>query len=216
MNKKKNIIACFVILIGIVFPLTICFTFPNTTCFLISLITQTFPNSSHLSRIRNDLLAQDTFIDTLIKHEETTLGLFKEKGNKTFVKKYIHRTSTSIFDMNAFHDYWEVWVRTDVVGGIPLTSFLIRLGLIKDTNAENFFSSQCDSNICKSTLKIIVSVYNKMFDWGVFKPIRLNITESDETSSISRKRITVAEWNELVEKMHQQETGKTFMKFKAN
>ena len=114
----------------------------------------------------------------------------------------------------SFHDYWEVWVRTDIIKGNPLTSFLVRLGLIKDTNAESFFSKQCASNICKSIMKSIVSVYNKMFDWGIFKPIRLNITELDETSSISRNRITRTEWNEVVWKIHLQGDGKTFIKLK--
>jgi hypothetical protein len=53
-----------------------------------------------------------------------------------------------------------------------------------------------------------------MFDWGIFKPIRLNITELDETSSISRNRITRTEWNEMVRKIHLQGYGKTFIKLR--
>jgi hypothetical protein len=150
----------------------------------------------------------------LIQHEKETLNRFKQRGEKSFVKKYIHKTPTSMFDIHSFHDYWEVWVRTDIMNGHPLTSFLVRLGLIKDTNAESFFSNQCTSNTCKSIMKSIVSLYNKMFDWGIFKPIRLNITELDETSSISRNRITRTEWNEMVGKIHLQGYGKTFIKLK--
>ncbi len=150
----------------------------------------------------------------LIKHEKETLKRFNQSGEKSFVKKYIHKTPTSMFDIHSFHDYWEVWVRTDIIKGYPLTSFLVRLGLIKDTNAVSFFSNQCESNICTSIMKTTVSVYNKMFDWGIFKPIRLNITELDDTSSISRLRIKRTEWDEMVRKIHQQGYGKTFIKVK--
>ena len=119
-----------------------------------------------------------------------------------------------MFDIHSFHDYWEVWVRTDIINDHPLTSFLVRLGLIKDKNAESFFSNQCPSNVGKSTMRSIVSVYNKMCDWGIFTPIRLNITELDETSSISRNRITRTEWKEMVRKIHLQGYGKTFIQFK--
>lgn len=59
-------------------------------------------------------------------------------------------------------------------------------------------------------MKTIIAVYNKLFDWGVFKPIRLNITESDDTSSVGRKRITRTAWSAMVEKRHQKGFGKTF------
>ncbi len=52
-------------------------------------------------------------------------------------------------------------------------------------------------------MKSAVSLYNKMFDWGIFKPIRLNITELNETSSVSRDRVTLADWNEMVWRIHQ-------------
>jgi hypothetical protein len=148
----------------------------------------------------------------LARHEAQSLKYYNEKGEKSFVKKYIHKTPTSMFDMHAFHDYWEVWVRTDIINDRPLTSFLIRLGMIKDKNAEIFFSNQCNSSIYKSTMKFIVSIYNKMFDWGIFKPFRLNITEMDETSSVSRDRMTLKEWNELVWKFHQKGLGNFFYK----
>jgi len=214
--KKKYVYLCLILLIFVLSPSIIYLTFPNTSKLIISLLTHTLPNSSHLSRIRNDLLEQDNFIDILIKHEEETLNRFKQRGEKSFVKKYIYKTSTPMFDIHAFHDYWETWVRTDVINGRPLTSFLIRLGLIKDTNAKSFFSNQCTFKICKSIMKSIVSVYNKMFDWGIFKPIRLNITELDETSFVSRNRITKTEWNEMVKKIHQKGSGKTFINFKKN
>ena len=213
MKKRKgHIYLCVLLVTFVLLPLTIYFSFPNTSSLVISLLTHSFPDSSHLSRIRNDLLEQDSFINMLRKHEKKAFNRYKKIGEMSLVKKYVHKTPTSMFDIHSFHDYWEVWVRTDIINGQTLTSFLVRLGLIKDTNAETFFSNQCASNICKLVMKSIVSVYNKMFDWGIFKPIRLNITELDETSSISRNRITRKEWNKMVWDIHQRGYGKNFSK----
>lgn len=147
----------------------------------------------------------------LIKHEKITMKRFKETNDILYVKKYIYKTPTSMFDIHTFHDDWEVWVRTDMMNSQPLTSYLVRLGLIKDSNAEHFFSNQCDSRICKFFIKLMVGTYNKMFDWGAFKPIRFNITEMDETSSVGRKRVALVEWNEMVSNIHQREIGISFM-----
>lgn len=147
----------------------------------------------------------------LVAHEKEALNRFKQDGQRSYLKKYVHKTPTSMFDLHSFHDYWQVWVRTDIVDGRPLTSFLVRLGLIKDTNAETFFSKQCSSRLVASAMRVGLSLYNSMFDWGVFKPIRLNITESDQTSSVSRARIKQQEWSEAVRKQHQQGVGIAFV-----
>lgn len=209
-KRKKFILLSFCLTLFLLLPLAVYFSFPHTTRLVISLITRTLPGSHHLSRIRNDLLEQNRFKSILIEHERATLMRFRHGEVRPFVKKYVHKTPTSMFDLHAFHDYWEVWVRTDVIEDKPLTSFLVRLGLIKDKNAERFFSDQCTTGICRSMMKSLLFLYNKMFDWGIFKPIRLNITESDETSSVSRKRTTLSQWNKAVQKFHSQGYGKTF------
>jgi hypothetical protein len=195
----------------ITIPVVLSIAFPNTSKLMFCLISNTLPDSDHIARIRNDLQSQDSFIKMLAKHEQLTVQRFDETAERVFVKKYIHQTPTSMFDIHAFHDFWEVWVRTDIINGKPWTSYLVRLGLIKDTNAEMFFSNQCNSYLCTSIMKFLIGAYNKGFDWGVFSPIRLNITEIDETSSISRKRISLKKWNELVHKIHKREVGRSFM-----
>jgi len=185
--------------------------FPNTSSLVLSLLTRQLPDTRHVNRIRNDLLGQESFINMLAAHEKETLNRFKQDGQRPYLKRYVHKTPTSMFDLHSFHDYWQVWVRTDIVDGRPLTSFLIRLGLIKDTNAETFFSKQCGSRLVASAMRAGLSLYNSMFDWGVFKPIRLNITESDQTSSVSRARIKQQEWSEAVRKQHLQGVGVAFV-----
>ncbi|MCP3931732.1 MAG: hypothetical protein GY705_21865 [Bacteroidetes bacterium] len=185
--------------------------FPNTSILVLSLLTHQLPDTRHIDRIRNDLLVQESFINMLVAHEKESLNRFEQDGQRSYLKRYIHKTPTAMFDLHSFHDYWQVWVRTDIVNGRPLTSFLVRLGLIKDTNAETFFSNQCRSEVAASAMRAGLSLYNNMFDWGVFKPIRLNITESDQSSSVSRVRIKQHEWSEEVRKQHQQGVGVGFV-----
>ena len=184
--------------------------FPNTTSFIICLISNTLPDSSHIVRIRNDLENQSSFLNTLSKHEKLALSQYKNDSRTVFIKKYIHRTSTAMFDIPAFHDDWEVWVRTDIVNGKSLTSYLVRLGLIKDTNASSFFSNQCDSEYCESFMIFVVDTYNKMYDWGIFHSVRLNITEMDETSTVSRERLSLDEWHVMVDNLHKREVGRNY------
>jgi hypothetical protein len=196
-----------------VVPICFGFAFPNTSKLVLCLVTHRLPDSGHLSRIRNDLQSQENFMNLLAEHEKIAVQRFSNTGASLFVKKYIHKTPTSMFDIHSFHDFWEVWVRTDIMNGKPLTSYLVRLGLIKDTNAEGFFSNQCNSGFCKTAMKSLLGLYNKMFDWGIFKPIRLNITELDDTSTVSRERLELKRWNEMVGKIHEQKRGISFIDF---
>jgi hypothetical protein len=211
VNKILKYVLLPAIALLLVSFLGIYLAFPNTSSLVLSLLTRQLPDTRHIDRIRNDLLEQESFINMLVAHEKESLNRFKQDGQRSYLKRYIHKTPTAMFDLHSFHDYWQVWVRTDIVNGRPLTSFLIRLGLIKDTNAETFFSNQCRSEVAASAMRAGLSLYNNMFDWGVFKPIRLNITESDQTSSVSRARIKQHEWSEAVRKRHQQGVGVGFV-----
>ena len=194
----------------IIIPAGLGVAFPNTSKLMICLITHRLPDSGHLARIRNDLQSQAGFMNMLVKHENLAVQRFNTRGEPLWIKKYIHKTPTSMFDIHSFHDFWEVWVRTDIVNGKPLTSFLIRLGLIKDANAEGFFSNQCGNALCKTAMQSLLGIYNKMFDWGIFQPIRFNITETDDTSTVSRARLELEQWHDMVGKMHAQERGISF------
>ncbi len=212
MKRVKYLFGIFLFLF-IAITLGLALKFPNTSKLFFCLITQALPGPEHISRIRNDLQNQKGFIVMLVKHEKAAIKRFNETGDTLLVKKHIYKTPTSMFDIHTFHDFWEVWVRTDIVDGRPLTSFLVRLGLIKDPNAESFFSNQCNSRFCRTIMRSLLTIYNKMFDWGIFKPIRLNITEIDDTSTVSRQRVELNEWNEMVGRIHRQGKGKSFINF---
>ena len=185
--------------------------FPDTTILVFSLLTHQLPDNHHIDRIRNGLLEQKSFMHMLVTHEKEALYRFQQDGQQSYLKRYIHKTPTDMFGLNSLHDYWQVWVRTDIVDGRPLSSFLVRLGLTKDTSAETFFSNQCRSEFTAAAMRAVLSLYNKMYDWGIFKPIRLNITESDHSSSVSRNRIKQAEWSKAVRQQHQKGVGVGFV-----
>jgi len=209
-QRPVYILMSVAILIITVLPATAYILFPNTADLIISLVKNDLPDIRHIVRIRENLLSQKGFVEMLAVHEKEADNRFRQGGLNSFVKKYVYATRTSMFDLDNFHDYWEVWVRTDVVAGSPYTSFLVRLGMIKDENAEKFFSDQCVSGICRHLMQYTLRLYNRMFDWNIFRPVRLNITESDRTSGVGRERLTLKEWNRMVNELHSRGDGVTY------
>jgi len=209
-KSRKLTIAILGISLLIVLAIVILTQFKTPSSLLFAAVSHRLPNSSHLRRIRDDLLKQERFVEMLAAHERGTLRRFGESGEKSWEKLHIYNTSTAMLGIRGFHDKWETWVRTDIFEGRPLTSFLVRLGVIRDENAEVFFSNQCESAICRVVMKSIVVAYNKMFDWGAFKGFRLNITESDETSSVSGEMLQKEKWSATVERTHARGRGLTF------
>lgn len=186
MKKKGFAIGAALIIAASTLVLTI--RFPNLMSLTFSALTHQLPSENHLHRIRHSLYLQPHFRKMLVRHEQKTLARFRQSGNPEYTKLYLHKTDVSTFDFPELVDYWETWVKTDIVDGKPYTSFLIRLGVIKDPNAGAFFSTQLDGGFGKFAFQNALWFYNKLFDWGLFKGYRLNITESDKTSSVTRIR----------------------------
>ncbi len=189
------------VLAGLISGIVFIIVFHTTAGLLFNLATGTLPNSKNISRMRSALLEQQSFIALLRRHEHKALSRYSSGGKSIYLKKYVHKTSTGMLGLRMFEDYWEVWVLTAVRNTAPYTSFLVRLGMVKDTNAVSFFSDQSKTGFGKWFWKNVVVCYNYLFDAGVFKPVRFNITESDATSSISRKRLSVDEWKQKTIKM---------------
>jgi hypothetical protein len=200
-------------IIGIIFILICLVTiivFHTTIGLVCNLATGTLPGHKHIVRIRSGLLEQKEFIALLRRHENNALESHTSEQNSPIVKKYIHKTSTGMLGLHMFQDYWEVWVMTSIVDNKPCTSFMIRLGMVKDTNAVEFFSKQRESAFGEWFWKNVVRFYNVLFDVGIFKPVRFNITENDHTSSVSRTRVPVDEWRSKTTKLHKDEAGDCF------
>lgn len=183
-------------------------THRNLAGLLWSALTHQLPGFHHVQRIREDLLSQRRFVKLLANHEQKAMDLFQSHGKSTHVKRYVYRTPISMFDLPSFTDYWETWIRTDIVNNNPQTSYLIRLGIIGDERSGSFIGKQCNTKLCRVTMQSLGSINHMIFDLGIMKPFRLNITEADETSSVSRKRLLVKEWNAVVERRHRSGQGK--------
>ena len=71
--------------------------FPNTSSLVLSLLTRQLPDTGHIDRIRNDLLGQESLINMLVAHEKETLNRFKQDGQRSYLRRYVHKTPTSMF-----------------------------------------------------------------------------------------------------------------------
>ena len=201
---KKRVFKIFVVILlvlALLFGMAL-FYFRNASMLLAASLFHTTPPYSFVTDVRKNLMDQKNFQNMLKKHEQVAMTRFKRSGNTTYTKRHIYKLPVSMFDMPFFHDYWATWVRTDIVQKRPRTSFLIRLGIEKDVNALTFFSNQCRSETGKTMLKFLINSYNKFFDWGILKPYRINITESDTSSSMGPHMLSLKKWNALVWKMH--------------
>lgn len=209
MNKSISVIMGGMCL-GLICLSILAYTHRNLAGLFHAALMRRLPAHHHLSHIRNSLLFQKRFRDLLADHEKQAIIQFQQTGNDTLVKRYVYRTSIAMFDLPSFSDDWVTWVRTDIVDSRPQTSFLIRLGLIGDHRSGRFFGSQCDTIVCNISMKTLGMANHAAFDLGLLKPFRLNITESDDTSSISRKRLRVSGWKKMVEQRHQTGLGISF------
>jgi hypothetical protein len=76
----------------------------------------------------------------------------------------------------------------------PYTSFYVDgLAISQDRNAAKFFGSQVGDG-ATSIAGTVMAVYNRLEPEGLAKGYRVNLTESDETSSFSHKKLAVEEW----------------------
>jgi hypothetical protein len=207
MKKTNTLFRIFLVFSLVVALLlgTAVFYFRNVSMLLGAAFLHTTPPYSWVKNVRKDLMEQAGFQKILKKHEAVATARYQNSGRKNYTNSYNYKLSISMFDMPFFSDYWQTLVRTDIVRGKPKTSFLIRLGIVKDKNAETFFSQQCQSKMGRGALTFLIKTYNKLFDWGILKPYRINITESDVTSSVGSKRLSIEKWEKVSEALHLQE-----------
>ncbi|KXB09473.1 hypothetical protein AKJ60_00120 [candidate division MSBL1 archaeon SCGC-AAA385M11] len=210
MSRKFKLFIGTPLIVFIIIVSVLLIYFRGPVSMILGSMSTPMQSIGHAKKIRNDLLAQDSFVKLLKKHEKKTLQGYRQTGKAVYTKMYLHRTHTGMFGLSSFFDVWQTWVRTDIVNGKPLTSFLVRLGVVKDENAAQFFGSQSKSDLVRWSLQSAVGLLNKLFDWGVLKTYRLNITEMDQTTSVGRKRISREKWSRMVYELHRQGKGRTF------
>ena len=176
--------------------------FRNAAMLLGAALFHTTPPYSFVTDVRKDLMGQKRFQDMLKQNEEIAMARFSRSGSTSYTKRYLYKLRISMFDLPFLTDVWATRVRTDMVQGRPKTAFLIRLGIEKDANALKFFGEQRDSATQKTIIGFLINTYNRLFDWGLLKPYRINITESDQSSSMGSHMLSNEKWDELVSRMH--------------
>jgi hypothetical protein len=105
-----------------------------------------------------------------------------------------------------------VRVRTDVVDDQAYTSFLARPGMVTSQEDASWFSGQCDRAVCREAIKLAVGAYHGALNAHLLTPYRLNITETDRTSSasIGREPVSTETWARQSRKMHREGVGDRF------
>jgi hypothetical protein len=76
----------------------------------------------------------------------------------------------------------------------------------------SWFTSQCDGAVCREVIKLAVRAYHGALDAHLLTPYRLNITETDRTSSVSigREPVSTETWARQSRAMHHKGIGDRF------
>jgi hypothetical protein len=171
------------------------------------------PDLRLVQDVRHVLLDQEPFRKMLADHERDAVRRHLRGGPSAYQKRHLVRVNLTPFGLPGFHDLFAVRVRTDIVDGKAYTSFLARPGVVFDPNAASFFSGQCEGSLCKSLIRLLVGTGHTLLAWGVLTPYRMNITEMDETSSISigTEAISTSAWSQKSRTLHQKQRGRSFV-----
>ncbi|TDG36905.1 hypothetical protein EZJ43_06395 [Pedobacter changchengzhani] len=172
------------------------------------------PPISKVETVRNFLLKQPNFVKLLHQHQQNTVNNRK----KSALQMYLHKTSISVMispvaevlDFPKTYDTWQVWVKTDVIDGKPYTSFLVRIGTIKDEKSVNLFSNAQKNTFAKRFVGAFINGYNKLYDWEILHPIRYNITEMNATSNTDFKILQREDWEKLSYQQHLKGVGESY------
>ncbi|WP_022835028.1 hypothetical protein [Salisaeta longa] len=170
------------------------------------------PGLGLIRDIRSDLLAQDPFVQTLAAHEHAALQRYRASGTTAYQRRYLVKVNLAPFGLPGFHDVFAVRVRTDIVKTQPYTAFLVRPGVAPSENDAPFFSRQCDTVVCKKVIRGLVAFVHGLVNWGILSTYRLNITESDATSSVmlGTTPVSTSTWARQSRAMHRNERGISF------
>ncbi len=161
--------------------------------------------------LRGELLQQEAFRQTLRQHEQEAVRRYQASGRTAYQRRHLVRINLTPLGLPGFHDIFAVRVRTDLVEGAPKTAFLARPGVAFSEDDAPFFTRQCEGAFCERVLRVLIGTGRGLMEWGVLTPYRLNITESDATSTVSigPDPIATATWAEQTRKRHRQGKGRS-------
>jgi hypothetical protein len=170
------------------------------------------PGMGLVQDVRESLLEQDEFREVLSAHEEEALRRYRRTGSSALQKRHLVEIDLAPLGLPGFHDVFAVRVRTDVVDDQAYTSFLTRPGVVASQEDAPWFSGQCDRAFCRKAIKLAVRAYHGALDAHLLTPYRLNITETDRTSSVSigREPVSTETWARQSRAMHHKGIGDRF------
>lgn len=162
--------------------------------------------------VRYTLLQQARFQETIAEHEKEALRRHRGGQGASLQRRRLVRVNLTPFGLPGFYDVFAVRVRTDIVEGTAYTSFLARPGVLIESNSAPFFSGQCESSVCEWFIKGLVGTNYQLLEWGILTPYRLNVTETDATSSVSigTEPIATSEWAKQSLLLHREGKGRSF------
>jgi hypothetical protein len=170
------------------------------------------PEMGLVRDVRQSLLEQEEFREVLSAHEEEALRRYRQTGNSALQKRHLVEIDLAPLGLPGFHDVFAVRVRTDVVDDQAYTSFLTRPGVVASQEDAPWFSGQCDRAFCQEAIKLAVRAYHGALDAHLLTPYRLNVTETDRTSSVSigREPVSTETWAQQSRAMHREGIGDRF------
>jgi hypothetical protein len=167
------------------------------------------PGMGLVQDVRESLLEQEEFREVLSAHEEEALRRYRRTGNSALQKRHLVEIDLAPLGLPGLHDVFAVRVRTDMVDDQAYTSFLTRPGVVASQEDAPWFSGQCDGAVCRQAIKLAVRAYHGALDAHLLTPYRLNVTETDRTSSVSigREPVSTETWARQSRAMHRREVG---------
>jgi hypothetical protein len=159
--------------------------------------------------VRQSLLEQEEFREVLSAHEEEALHRYRQTGNSALQKRHLVEIDLAPLGLPGFHDVFAIRVRTDMVDDQAYTSFLTRPGVVASPEDASWFSGQCDGAVCREVVNLAVRAYHGALDAHLLTPYRLNVTETDRTSSVSigREPVSTETWARQSRTMHREGIG---------
>jgi hypothetical protein len=174
------------------------------------------PGMGLVQDVRESLLEQEAFREALADHEREAMRRHRQTGATALQERRLVEVDLAAFGLPGFRDVFAVRMRTDIVGGMPYTSFLARPGVVASPADAPWFSRQCDRALCRQAIELAVGAYHGALRMGLFTPYRLNVTETGRTSSVSigREPVSTEVWARQPRAMHREEIGRSYSRLR--
>lgn len=186
-----------------------------------SYLDKTLPDNDTMNIWRDVVLSaakkekNNSFKQKLIDHEKIAFEKYKNKGKLYYEKKIIQKITFDQYGI-PLHDYWEIYLRTDIVNGSPKTDFIVAgMGIVVDKRNHKFLGNQAENYAKLFNIK-----GEDLFKWmyhlerkGLAKPYWVIITGHKSTSQFSHKDVYISKnkkldrWRKSLKQINKENKG---------